>query len=169
MSENPTGAIKPIAARRRYPDAPLVGVGAAVFNAQGDVLLARRKQPPLAGQWSLPGGLIHLGETLAAAVQREVWEECAVEIKVGEVVATFEPIQRDAEGAIEYHYVVIDFWASHVAGEARAQDDAADVAWVPVADLEKYQLSPDTYEVILKAHHAWQSSLAASPHVAERF
>src|SRR5262245_1801411 len=71
----PAGATKAVTVRRRYPDAPLVGVAAAVFNDAGEVLLVRRGQPPRAGQWSLPGGLLDLGETLAAGARRELWEE----------------------------------------------------------------------------------------------
>jgi ADP-ribose pyrophosphatase YjhB (NUDIX family) len=166
--ETSAGATKPVTVRRRYPDAPLVGVAAAVFNDAGEVLLVRRGQPPRAGQWGLPGGLLDLGETLAAGARRELWEECAVEIKIGDIVAAYEPIQRDAQGAVEYHYVVVDFWASHIAGEPRAQDDAAAVAWVALPALDPYQLSSETHQVIVKAYHAWQASLATSPHVAER-
>ncbi len=151
---------QPIAVRRRYPDAPLVGVAAAVFDEQGRVLLVQRARPPRTGQWGLPGGLIDLGERLQDAVRREVYEECQVEIQVGDVVAVFEPIHRDAEGGIEYHYVVIDYWARHVQGTATAGDDAAAVAWVSVNDLGAYVLLPDTQIVVKKAHSAWRESSA---------
>lgn len=150
----------PIKARRRYPDAPLVGVGVAVFDTRGRVLLVQRGNPPRAGQWGLPGGLIDLGEPLADAARREVREECAIEIDLGDIIGTFEPIERDANGQIEYHYVVIDFWARHRSGTAQAQDDAAAVAWVAMRELDGYALSPDSHSVVVAAHQAWLAQQA---------
>ncbi|HHY56613.1 MAG TPA: NUDIX hydrolase [Chloroflexi bacterium] len=141
--------------RRHYPDAPLVGVAAAVFDPAGRVLLVQRGRPPRAGSWGLPGGLLEVGETLVAGVQREVREECGVEIAVGAVAGVFEPITRDAAGRVEYHYVVVDFWARWVSGEARAQDDAAAVAWVPLDALDAYELAPDSRRVVEQAHRLW--------------
>lgn len=142
--------------RRRYPDAPLVGVAAAVFDAAGRVLLVQRRRPPLAGSWGLPGGLLELGELLIAGVQREVREECGVEIAVGAVAGVFEPITRDERGRIEYHYIVIDFWASWLSGEAHPHDDAAAVAWAPIDTLDAYDLHPDSRKVIEKAYELWR-------------
>ncbi|MCX6045805.1 MAG: NUDIX hydrolase [Chloroflexi bacterium] len=156
MNNHP--ATTPITASRRYPAAPLVGVGVVVFNGQGHVLLVKRGRPPRAGQWSIPGGLIDVGEPLAAAARREVREECAIEIELFEMVAIFEPIERDTEQRVEYHYVIIDYWAKYVSGEAVAQDDAADLAWVDVNALAPLKLRRDTENVILKAHQAWQSA-----------
>ncbi|HXF64504.1 MAG TPA: NUDIX hydrolase [Caldilineaceae bacterium] len=149
------GPTYPVRARRRYPDAPLVGVGVAVFDDAGRVLLVQRSRPPRAGQWGLPGGLVDLGERLADAARREVAEECAIAIEIGDVVGTFEPIERDAEGKVEYHYVVIDFWARHRSGVPQAQDDAAAVAWAGMDELEPFALKPDTRQVIEKAFRAW--------------
>jgi 8-oxo-dGTP diphosphatase len=156
----------PVRARRQYPDAPLVGVGVAVFDATGQVLLVQRGRPPRQGQWGLPGGLIDLGETLVAAAQREVYEECAIEIEVGELVTAFEPIVRDDAGVVEYHYVVLDYWARYLRGSATAQDDAAALAWVALDQLDAYHLSRDTDRVIRQAYQAWQHATAASHHDA---
>jgi 8-oxo-dGTP diphosphatase len=155
MNNRPTTT--PITVPRRYPPAPLVGVGVVVFNKQGQVLLVKRGRPPRASQWSLPGGLIDLGESLADAAHREVREECAIEVELGDLVAVFEPIERDAENRVEYHYVVIDYWATYVSGKTIAQDDAADVAWVDVTALAPLNLRRDTADVILKAYQAWRS------------
>jgi 8-oxo-dGTP diphosphatase len=141
--------------RRRYPDAPLVGVAAAVFDVTGRVLLVQRGRPPRAGSWGLPGGLLEVGETLVAGVQRELREECGVEIAVGAVAGVFEPITRDDAGRVEYHYVVVDFWARWVSGEAQAQDDAAAVAWVALDALDAYDLLPDSRRVVEQAHAMW--------------
>jgi mutator protein MutT len=148
----------PITVNRRYPAAPLVGVGVVVFNDQGDVLLVKRGRPPRAGQWSLPGGLIDLGERLADAARREVREECAIEIELGDLLTAFEPIEWDAEGRVEYHYVVIDYWACYLSGEAQAQDDAAALLWCAIANLAALNLRTETQQVILQAHQAWQAS-----------
>lgn len=159
-----TSMTTPITAARRYPAAPLVGVGVAVFNDAGAVLLVQRGRPPRVGQWSLPGGLIDLGERLTAAAAREVYEECGITVDVGELVGAFEPIYRDAAGQVEYHYVVLDYWARHVAGEAAAHDDAAAVAWVALADLATYAVTPEAHTLIHQAHAAWQR--AATSHTA---
>ena len=144
--------------KRHYPEAPIVGVGAIVFDDAGRVLLAQRGKPPRTGQWSIPGGMLELGEKLLDAVMREVQEECSIEIAVGEVVLIYEPIFRDEEGKIEFHYVLVDYWARHVSGEAVANDDALAVAWVTLANLAEYRLSPDTANAILKAHEMWQKA-----------
>ncbi len=157
-------AARPVTLSRRYPAAPLVGVAAAVFDATGRVLLVQRGRPPAAGSWGLPGGLLDVGEKLADGARREVREECGIEIAVGSVVGVFEPLQFDDQGRIEYHYVVVDFWASRVNGEARAQDDAADVDWVAMNDLDRYHLNPDTRRVVEDAFAAWQSAQTAEKH-----
>ena len=157
----PAGSTSPGTARRRYPDAPLVGVGVAVFSAEGQVLLVQRGRPPRVGQWSLPGGLIDLGERLTAAAAREVREETGVEIAVGELVAAFEPILRDAAARVEYHYVVLDYWATYLAGDPRPGDDAAAVAWVALTELAAYGVSHDTDAVIRQAHQSWAAALRA--------
>jgi ADP-ribose pyrophosphatase YjhB (NUDIX family) len=130
----------------------------AVFNAAGQVLLVQRGRPPRAGQWGLPGGLLDLGERLTAAAAREVREETGIEIAVGELVAAYEPLVRDAEGRIEYHYVVLDYWASYVAGDPHAADDAAAVVWVALTELGEYAVSRETDAVIRQAHQAWAAA-----------
>ena len=132
----------PVTARRQYPDAPLVGVAAAVFDAQGRVLLVQRGRPPRAGSWGLPGGLLDLGERLADGARREVREETGVDIAIGGIAGVFEPITLDAEGRIEYHYVVVDFWATHLTGEPAAMDDAAAVAWVDMSGAGELPSQP---------------------------
>ncbi len=159
MRERETShATEPVQLPRRYPPAPLVGVAAAVFNDTGAVLLVQRGRPPRAGQWGLPGGLLDLGERLIDGVCREVREECAIEIDVCDLVAAFEPIQHDDDGRIEYHYVVLDYWARCVSGTAVAQDDAQAVAWAQPDELEAFDLNPDTAGVIATAHSRWLES-----------
>jgi ADP-ribose pyrophosphatase YjhB (NUDIX family) len=150
-----TRSSHPITIPREYPPVPLVGVAAAVFNEMGEVLLVERGRPPSQGMWGLPGGLLDLGESLADGVRREVWEECGVEIEIGGLADVFEPIQRDAEDRIQYHFVVIDFWARHISGDPIAQDDAAAVAWVAVDPMDNLPMSAETRAVIHKAHDLW--------------
>lgn len=164
---------------RRYPAAPQVAVAVAVFrpipgtkdsraaSAAGkpaqtgaEVLLVKRKYPPRAGEWGLPGGRLRLGEKLADGVQRELWEECGIRARLGHIYDAFEPIQYDSAGQVEYHYVVIEFWADYASGEARAADDAVAVAWIPVDVLPDFKLLPDTLEMIRRALHAWQDRTA---------
>ena len=140
----------PDRSERLYPTRPLVGVGAVVWDGRR-VLLERRGQPPAQGSWAIPGGLVELGETADAAVRREVREECGIEIEVGPVLGLFEPIQRDSDGRIRYHFTVIDFLAYYRAGELQPGDDAADVRWVTPAELAAYELNPATREMIAQA------------------
>jgi ADP-ribose pyrophosphatase YjhB (NUDIX family) len=148
--------------RRQYPDTPLVGAAAAVFDGTGRVLLVQRGRPPRLGGWGLPGGMLELGERLAEGAAREVREECGVEIAVGGVAGVFEPITLDAQGRIEYHYVVIDFWASHLAGEPAPGDDAAAVAWARLDEIEQYALLPESTQVIKDAHALWRNAQGAA-------
>jgi 8-oxo-dGTP diphosphatase len=138
---------------RKYPDRPIVAVGAVILD--GDrVLLIQRGQEPLKGEWSLPGGAVELGETLEEALVREVREETSLEVAVGPVVEVFDSIRRDAGGRPEYHYVIIDY-ACRVRGGtptvAVRGSDAADVRWVPLAEIERYRVTSGAIAVIRKA------------------
>lgn len=148
---------QPVTARRRYPEAPLVGVAAVVIDAGGRVLLVKRGRPPRAGSWGLPGGLLDLGERLRDGARREVLEETGVEAEIRDVVGTFEPLEFDSDGRVEYHYVVIDFWAQYICGDPSAQDDADDVTWAAAHDLDRFDLSPETRGVVESALAEWRS------------
>jgi mutator protein MutT len=135
---------------RLYPSRPLAGVGAVVWNG-AEVLLERRGRPPAQGSWAIPGGLIELGETAEEAVRREVLEECGIEVAVGPILDLFEPIYRDGDGRVRYHYVIVDFLAFYRSGELRVGDDAAEVGWVAPSALPGYELSPATRKMIERA------------------
>ncbi|MFI4987704.1 MAG: NUDIX hydrolase [Alphaproteobacteria bacterium] len=132
---------------RSYPERPFVGVGALVFRGE-EVLLVKRGTPPRLGQWSIPGGIQQLGESVAEAALREVREEAGIAVEIKEVIAVVDAITRDAEGRVRYHYTLIDVLAEWQAGEAVAGDDAAAVAWVPLDGLETYGLWQETLRVI---------------------
>jgi ADP-ribose pyrophosphatase YjhB (NUDIX family) len=149
-----------IEAPREYPDAPRVGVGAVVLD--GDrVLLVRRGQAPSQGKWSLPGGLVHLGERLEDAVHREVTEECGLRVRVLDVCGVIDRIVRDPAAAsaaapggvprVRYHWVIVDYVAEPAGGTLRAGSDAADARWVPLADLARYDTTDGLADMIHRA------------------
>src|SRR5262245_65008778 len=135
---------------REYPERPIVGVGAVVVDG-GRVLLVRRGNEPLKGEWSLPGGAVEIGETLEAAIAREVKEETGLEIDVGPMVDVLDRIRFDAGGRVMYHYVLVDFVCRSAGGTLCRGTDAADVKWVPVMELTQYGLVETTMSVIRKA------------------
>jgi len=138
---------------RAYPQAPVAGVGAVVVH-DGQVLLVRRGREPLRGRWSLPGGVLELGETLVEGVGREVFEETGLRVVTLGMVETFDRIHRDAEGRVLYHYVLVDFLCHVEGGELRSGDDADEVCWVSRKDAVPggpYQLEALTSAVIEKA------------------
>ena len=136
---------------RQYPARPIVGVGAVIVTPAGEVVLVRRAAEPLAGAWSLPGGAVETGETLAAAVRREVREETGLDVDVGPVVEVLDRIFADDDGRIRHHYVLIDYLCRIRGGDLRAASDAADVALVPPASLETFDLAAPTRAVIDRA------------------
>src|SRR5205809_2114809 len=114
---------------RRHPERPIVAVGAVILD--GDrVLLVKRGQEPLKGEWSLPGGAIEIGETLEAAVVREVREETCLDVEVGPLVDVVNRITRDAEGRVDYHFVVVDYLCRPLGGTLACASDAAAAEWV---------------------------------------
>lgn len=135
--------------KREYPESPLVGVGAIII--QGDqVALVKRGHPPLQGKWSIPGGVLEIGETLRKAAIREALEETGLTVEPGELLGVFERVLPDEQGRMKYHYVLIDFLCRPVAGKLIAGDDADEVGWFRREDLAPLQLARETEEVILK-------------------
>jgi len=135
---------------RRYPKRPIVGVGALIFR-RDRILMAQRGKQPLKGAWSLPGGAVETGESLDAAVRREVHEETGLDVKPLKVFQIFERIMRDARGAPEYHYVLIDYICRVTGGDLRAGDDVSRVEWVRRRDLPDLEITEGTLAVIERA------------------
>lgn len=141
---------RPDSDERRYPPRPIVGVGAVIWRG-AEVLLIRRGKPPMLGQWSLPGGSQHLGETVFACAAREVREETSVTAEILGLVDVVDAIRRDADGAVQYHYTLVDLVGRWTAGEPRAGDDAADAAFLPLSALPRLGLWQETERVIRMA------------------
>lgn len=133
--------------RREYPDRPVVGVGGVVVRA-GAVLLVERAAEPLKGRWTLPGGVVELGETLEAALVRELQEETGLEVRVLELVEALDRITPDDAQRVRYHYVLLDYLCEPAAGEARAGSDVAAVAWVQPEEFVAYDVPGKTRQVI---------------------
>lgn len=127
----------------------MVGVGAVVVR-DGRALVVKRAHEPRKGEWSLPGGLLELGESLHDAVRREIKEETGLDIDVGPIVETFDRVHRDDLGRIRYHFVIVDFvcWAN--GGEAVPGSDAEAVAWVTAGEIDDYGVNAHAKAVILK-------------------
>jgi 8-oxo-dGTP diphosphatase len=135
---------------REYPDRPLVGVGGVVI-ADGRTLLIRRGSAPLQGQWSIPGGMLELSESIVAGVRRELAEETGLEVRVLDLIEVFERIVPGEGGRTRYHFVILDYLCEMASGEARAGSDVTDVAWAGEDELEKYSLTAIATRVIKRA------------------
>jgi 8-oxo-dGTP diphosphatase len=135
--------------QREFPELPLVGVGAVIIeNAR--VLLVKRAHPPLAAQWSIPGGVLEVGEMVREAAIREVREETGLIVEPGDLLGVYDRVLRNAEQRVQYHYVLIDFLCRPAGGELQAADDATEVGWYTCEELPVLRLAEDTLDVIRK-------------------
>ena len=135
--------------KRDYPEHPIIGVGAVIVEG-GRVLLVRRDTEPLRGEWSVPGGLLELGEKLRDGVRREALEETGVKVEPGEVLDVFDSIFTDGLGKTQYHYVLIDYLCRVISGEAQAGSDVSDVRWVSLEALPAMGLREPVEQVVRK-------------------
>jgi len=136
---------------RSYPSAPLVGVGVITFNSESKVLLVKRGNEPSKGLWSLPGGMVELGERVREAGIREVKEECNIDIEPEDVISVVDLILEDPDGKIKYHYILIEYLAKYMGGELMPQSDVTDAAWFCRAELAELDIPEVTREVLEKA------------------
>ena len=132
---------------RQYPERPIVGVGAVIVD-DGKVVLIKRKYEPLKGHWSLPGGMVEVGEALDTALTREMQEETGLIVDVGPVIEVFDRIMRDEQRRVRYHFVLIDYLCWPSSGTLRAGSDVDEAIWVDPAALEQYSLTDKATSVI---------------------
>ncbi len=150
MAEETPPPAEAIVPPRRYPPRPVVGVGAVIVD-EGRVVLIKRKYEPLAGQWSLPGGTLEIGESLEAGVAREMREETGLEVAVGPVVDVFDRILLDTDGRVRYHFVLIDYLCRPIGGSLVAGSDVADAVLADPGALAPFRLTPKAISVIDRA------------------
>ena len=139
--------------KREFPEVPLVGIGAIIIEGS-HVLLVKRAHPPLQAEWSIPGGVLEVGELVREAAIREAREETGLIVEPGELLGVYDRVLRDPEQRVQYHYVLIDFLCRRTGGELQAADDAAEVRWFNPDELPPLNLAEDTFDVIRKGFAA---------------
>ena len=135
--------------KREFPEVPLVGVGAVIIEG-ACVVLVKRLHPPLQAEWSIPGGVLEIGELVREAAIREAREETGLTVEPRELLGVYDRILRNPEQRVQYHYVLIDFLCRRVAGDLAAASDAAAVRWFTRDELPALRLAEDTLDVIRK-------------------
>ena len=139
----------PAPMQREFPEIPLVGVGAVIIE-NSRVLLVKRAHPPLQAQWSIPGGVLEVGELVREAAIREAREETGLIVEPADLLGVYDRVLRNAEQRVQYHYVLIDFLCHRVGGKLHAASDAAEVRWFTREELPALNLAEDTLDVIRK-------------------
>src|SRR5216683_4831662 len=135
--------------KREFPEIPFVGVGAIIIE-DARVVLVKRAHPPLQAEWSIPGGVLEVGELVRDAAIREAREETGLTVEPGELLGVYDRILRSPERRVQYHYVLIDFLCRRVAGDLAAASDAAEVKWFTQEQVPELNLAEDTLDVIRK-------------------
>jgi ADP-ribose pyrophosphatase YjhB (NUDIX family) len=143
------------AADRLYPARPILAASVAVFRGE-EALIARRVGAAAAGAWSLPGGVVELGETLAEAALRELREEVAVEAEIVAFNRHVEVVDRDENGRLRAHFVVASFLARWISGEGTPGPEASEVAWVRPLELSGRWTTPQLPEILRSAQAIWE-------------
>jgi 8-oxo-dGTP diphosphatase len=139
--------------QREFPETPLVGVGAVIIDRHTmddsrSRVLGQARHPPLQAQWSIPGGVLEVGELVREAAIREAREETGLIVAPADLLGVYDRVLRDAEQRVQYHYVLIDFLCRRVGGELHAASDAAEVGWFTSEELPALNLAEDTLDVI---------------------
>ena len=130
---------------RLYPEQPLVGIGAVVI-CNGKILLEKRKGEPGRGKWTIPGGLVELGEDTEQTVIREVREETNLKVEEPRLIDVVDSITVDGNSKIKYHFVILDYFVKLKGGTLKAADDAAELKWVKFDEVENYDLTKSFIE-----------------------
>ena len=130
---------------------PVAAIGAVVFH-QGAVLLVKRGKPPALGEWAIPGGKIHLGESLQQAAEREIREETGITIRAGQPVFAFDLLEQDDSGQLHFHYIIVDVEAEYVSGTLQAADDAMEARWVNQEEILHLKLNHFTRRLLCEKY-----------------
>ena len=136
--------------RRKYPEQPIAGVGGVIFSNKS-VLLVRRNQPPSKGDWSIPGGVVELGERLEDAVKREIMEEVSIKVEIRGLVGVFDRIILDSKDMVQYHYIIADYWGQFVSGDPVAGSDVSDAEFVNISKVKNFKVSKESFDMIMLA------------------
>ncbi len=134
---------------REYSSVPLFGVGALIVH-DTKIALVRRANEPSRGQWSIPGGLVNLGEAILGALKREAFEETRLVVEPVFLVELLDRVFYDQSGSVQYHYVLADYWCEVSHGSIAAGSDASEAVWAPLEDLTRFNLANITLQVIKK-------------------
>lgn len=137
--------------KRVYPEIPLIGVG-AVVQMDNKILLVRRANEPGKGLWSIPGGLLEVGETLKEAAKREVEEETGIPVEIGELIDVIENIIRDEDGRVKFHYVLIDFKAKPISEkfEIKPSSEVLEARWFTPEEIRNIPLTRTAKSLLRK-------------------
>ena len=135
---------------REYPERPVIAVGGVVVSA-ARVLLIRRAHPPLEGRWSIPGGILELGETIAQAIERELMEEAGLQVLPLELIEIYEKVLRLPNQPPQYHFVILDYLCELKGGNAQAGSDVTEVAWSTEDELDRFNLTAEARRVVKRA------------------
>ncbi len=144
--------------QREFPEVPLIGVGAIIIDGNR-VVLVKRAHPPLQAEWSIPGGVLEVGELVREAAVRETREETGLTVEPVELLGVYDRVLRNAGQRVQYHYVLIDFLCLRVAGQLAPASDAAEVRWFSQDELPDLNLAEDTMDVIGKGFARLAASL----------
>jgi 8-oxo-dGTP diphosphatase len=126
--------------KRLYPDQPVVGIGAVIIK-EGEIALIKRGNEPSKGKWTIPGGLVELGENLEAAIIRETKEEVCLDVENPQLIDVVDNIDLDEQGKVKYHYIIIDYLVHVKSGNIQAASDTEELHWVPFVEVESYNLT----------------------------
>lgn len=137
--------------QRKYPVCPLVGVGALIHRGE-EIVVVKREAEPAKGLWSIPGGLLELGERVVDGVKREAWEETGLEVEVDRLLDVIDNIVYDAEGRIRYHYVLIDYLCRPISGALKAATDAMEARWIKLTDVDRLPTTKTLKRLMFQAN-----------------
>lgn len=138
--------------KREYPTRPVAGIGAVIMH-DGKILLVKRGSEPGKGKWSIPGGIVELGETVKETTVREVKEETGLDVEVEDLIDVVDNIETDEKGRLRYHFIIMDFLASLKRGSLKAGSDIIEAKWVPLAQVEKSDLTRTFREFFERHRH----------------